>query len=101
MTTYLKDEDGVIHIQQFICPECGNKNDKTRGYEFFAKNLELTNPWYTEFEFVHCMSCKRSIPGTLGYRYGEECKNYDDAKKIWKEKFRHLLYEWLDYDKVR
>ena len=43
------------------------------------------------------MSCRRSIPGTLGYRYGEECKNYDDAKKIWKEKFRHLLYEWLDY----
>ena len=41
MTTYLKDEDGIIHIQQFICPECGNKNDKTRGYEFFAKNLEL------------------------------------------------------------
>ena len=36
-----------------------------------------------------------------GYRYGEECKNYDDAKKIWKEKFKHLLYEWLDYDKIR
>ena len=95
MTSYYKDDKGVIYTELFICPECGNKNDKTRGYEFFAKNLELTNPWYTEFEFVHCMSCKRSIPGTLGYRYGDECKNYDDAKRIWQVKFKNLYYEWI------
>ena len=95
MTTYFKDEDGIIYIEQFICPECGNKNDKIKGYEFFAKNLEVTNPWYTEFEFVHCMSCKRSIPGTLGYRYGYECKNYDDAKKIWIKRFKNLYHEWI------
>ena len=49
----------------------------------FAKvSVHEENPWFTEFEFINCMSCRRSIPGTLGYRYGEECKNYDDAKKM-------------------
>ena len=24
-----------------------------------------------------------------------------DAKKIWQEKFKHLLYEWSEYDKIR
>ena len=99
--SYLKDEDGIIHINPFICPECGSKDDTYTAYQLLIDKVKLDDPWYTEFEFINCMSCRRSIPGTLGYRYGEECKNYDDAKKIWKEKFKHLLYEWLDNYKLR
>ena len=101
MKPYLKDEDGIIHINPFICPECGSKDDTYRAYQLLIDKVKVENPWFTEFEFINCMNCRRCIPGTLGYRYGEECKNYDDAKKIWKEKFKHLLYEWLDYDKIR
>ena len=101
MKPYLKDEDGIIYINPFICPECGSKDDTYTAYQLLIDKVKLDDPWYTEFEFINCMSCRRSIPGTLGYRYGDKCKNYDDAKKIWKEKFKHLLYEWLDYDKIR
>ena len=46
----------------FLCPECGCKNDKIRGYEFFAKDLETSDPWFEEFEFINCPKCIRSIP---------------------------------------
>ena len=73
MKPYLKDEDGIIHINPFICPECGSKNgtSTSSAYQSLMDKVELEDPWYTEFEFINCMSCRRSIPGTLGYRYGE------------------------------
>ena len=37
----------------FKCPECGSKNDKIRGYEFFAKVLKPSDPWSDEFEFIN------------------------------------------------
>ena len=95
MTSYYKDDKGVIYTELFICPECGCKNDKIKGYEFFAKDLKQSDPWSEEFEFINCMSCRRSIPGTLGYRYGDKCKNYDDAKRIWQVRFKNLYYEWI------
>ena len=49
MTTYCKDDKGTIHFQLFICPECGSKDDKIRGYEFFSKNLTPNDPWSGEF----------------------------------------------------
>ena len=94
MTTYFKDDRGTIHLQLFICPECGCKNDKIKGYEFFAKDLGASNPWSGEFEFVNCPECIRSIPGSLGYRYGET-KTYDKATKRWKEEFKMLFREFL------
>jgi len=94
MTDCFKDEDGVIHFQLFICPECGCKNDKIRGYEFFAKDLEASDPWSEEFEFINCPKCIRSIPGSLGYRYGKT-KTYDKAKKKWNDKFKNLFREFL------
>ena len=69
------------NFKLFICPECGCKNDKIRGYEFFAKNLKTLDPWFEEFEFINCPKCIRSIPGSLGYRYGKT-KTYDKAKKM-------------------
>ena len=94
MTTYFKDDKGTIHFQLFICPECGSKNDKIRGYEFLAKDLEPSDPWSQEFEFINCPICIRSIPGSLGYRYGKT-KTYDKAKKKWKIKFKNLFREYL------
>ena len=94
MTTYCKDDKGTIHFQLFICPECGSKDDKIRGYEFFAKNLTPNDPWSGEFEFVNCTKCKRSIPGSLGYRYGKT-KTYDKAKKKWHNKFRNRFKEFI------
>ena len=94
MTTYFKDDKGTIHFHLFICPECGCKNDKIRGYEFFAKDLEPSDPWSQEFEFINCPKCVRSIPGSLGYRYGKT-KTYDKAKKKWNDKFKNLFREYL------
>ena len=94
MTTYFKDDKGTIHFQLFICPECGSKNDKLRGYEFFAKDLEPSDPWFEEFEFINCLKCRRSIPGSLGYRYGKT-KTYDKAKKKWNDRFKNLFREHL------
>ena len=78
----------------FKCPECGSKNDKIKGYEFFAKNSEPSDPWSEEFEFINCLKCRRSIPGSLGYRYGKT-KTYDKAKKKWNNKFKKLFREYL------
>ena len=95
MTAYGKDEDGIIHINPFICPECGSKDETLRGYELFLENVDIDSPWSKEFQYVNCTQCIRTIPGSLAYRYGDDCKNYDDAKRIWKEKFRNLLFEHL------
>ena len=62
--SYLKDEDGIIHINPFICPECGSKDDTYTAYQLLIDKVKLDDPWYTEFEFINCMSCRRSIPGT-------------------------------------
>ena len=86
---------GIVQMfSKFKCPDCGYMNDKIRGYEFFAKNLELSDPWSEEFEFINCLKCIRSIPGSLGYRYGD-IKTYDKAKKKWNEKFKNLFREYL------
>ena len=98
MTTYAKDEDGIIHINPFICPECGSKDETLRGYELFLQNVDDDNPWSNEFQYVNCTKCIRTIPGSLAYRYGKDCKTYDDAKRIWKEKFRNLIFEHLRKD---
>ena len=94
MTTYHKDNKGIIHFQLFICPECECKNDKIKGHEFFAKELKISDPWSEEFEFINCPECIRSIPGSLGYRYGKT-KTYDQAKKKWNEKFKGTYKEFL------
>jgi hypothetical protein len=94
MKTYYTDNKRTIDFQLFICPECGCKNDKIRGLEFFAKDLKTSNPWFEEFEFINCPKCIRSIPGSLGYRYGKT-KTYDNAKKKWNNKFKNLFREHL------
>ena len=94
MTTYYKDDKEAIHFQLFICPACGCKNDKIGGYEFFAKDLETSDPWFEEFEFINCLKCIRSIPGSLGYRYGKT-NTFDKAKKKWNNKFKKLFREYL------
>ena len=81
-------------FQLFICPECGCKNDKIKSFEFFAKDLKTSDPWFEEFEFINCLKCRRSIPGSLGYRYGKT-KTYDKAKKSGNDKFKNLFKEYL------
>jgi len=84
----------ALMLNNFKCPECGCENDKIRGYEFFARDLKPSDPWSEEFEFINCPICIRSIPGSLGYRYGKT-KTYDKAKKKWKIKFKNLFREYL------
>tara|TARA_B110001450_G_scaffold157687_1_gene146975 strand:- start:188 stop:352 length:165 start_codon:yes stop_codon:yes gene_type:complete len=47
MKSYLKDEDGIIHINPFICPECGSKDGTSSSYQSLMDKVELEDPWYT------------------------------------------------------
>ena len=41
MKPYLKDEDGIIHINPFICPECGSKDDTYSAYQSLIDTVKL------------------------------------------------------------
>ena len=77
----------------FICPNCGSKKHTDHYFYNFNKRnpdplaLLSDDPWVVVAEALSCASCKYTIPGHLGLRYGDT--TLEEAKKNWEERYKN------------
>ena len=74
MTSYYKDDKGVIYTELFICPECGCKNDKIKGYGQYDFSLDSITELNAKDDFTIDLSDKFLIPSI-----GWEIQNKDQG----------------------